>query len=218
MTTCIQNTNQRTTYNAAINTLTNVAQKLLEVRRGDLIFVDFDKMINTNNGLSFQMGKRPCVVLSNNTGNRFSPTILVATLTSNLNKNKLPTHVRVSEKEGLRNESVVLVEQTYTIDKKMIVSKVGKCTDAIMEQIDMAVKIQVGTIDSEYIDDTINWINKIEISACENGFDPEDARLHIRLVKELQSYCNQYGYDYTKVLKEKTFIKISVDNRKQKVM
>jgi mRNA interferase MazF len=218
MTTCIQNINQRTTYNTPNNILINAAQKLLEVKRGDLVFVDFDKMINTNNGLSFQMGKRPCVVLSNNTGNRFSPTILVATLTSNLNKNKLPTHVRVSEKEGLRNESVVLVEQSYTIDKKMLVSKVGKCTDAIMEQIDMAIKIQAGTIDTDYINDTVNWINKVELEAYENGFDPEDARLYSRLVKELQSYCNQYGYDYNKVLKEKSFVKAYGENKKLNAM
>jgi mRNA interferase MazF len=218
MTTCIQNINSHTTYDKPINTLINAAQKLLEVRKGDLIFVDFDQLIKSGRDHSIQSKPRPAVVLSNNVGNKFSPTIWVATLTSNLNKNKLPTHVKVSEETGLRFDSLVLVEQVFTIDKKLILSKVGKCSAHIMEQIDTAVKIQAGTIDLEYIEDTVNWINKVECEARINGFDPEDARLHTRLVKELQSYCNQYGYDYTKVLKEKTFIKVSVDNRKQNAM
>jgi len=218
MTTCIQNINSHTTYNVANKNLINEVQKLLEVKKGDLIFVDFDQLIKSGRDHSIQSKPRPAVVLSNNVNNRFSPTIWVATLTSNLNKNKLPTHVKVLEDSGLKFDSLVLVEQVFTIDKKLIISKVGRCSNYIMEQIDTAVKIQAGTIDLEYIKDTVNWINKVECEAHINGFDPEDARLHIRLVKELQSYCNQYGYDYSKVLKEKTFIKISTDNRKQNAM
>jgi len=104
----------------------NFKERILDIKKGDLLSVDFDQMIINNNNFSVQNGKRPVVVLQNDIGNRFSPTIWVATITSNVNKNKLPTHVKVSEKAGLRCDSLVLVEQVFTIDKKMIIKKVGE--------------------------------------------------------------------------------------------
>lgn len=217
MTTCICNYD-RSTYNMPTNKLINEAQKMLEVRRGDLVRVDLDQLIKYNKNHCVQAKSRPCLVLQNNVGNKYSPTILVATLTSNLNKTKLPTHVKVSRNEGLISDSLVLIEQQFTVDKSMVIEKVGRCPDYIMEQIDMALKIQAELISQDYIKDTVNWINKVEAEAYERGFDPEDAKLHIRLVKELQSYCNQYGYDYMKLLKEKTFVRVSSKNKQQNVI
>lgn len=212
MATCIRDFN--TTYQKPINRLIEEAQKMLEVRRGDIVRVELDKLIKDTKNHCVQAKTRPCVVLQNNIGNKYSPTILVATLTSNLNKSKLPTHVKVSKEEGLVSDSLVLIEQQFTIDKSMILERIGRCPEHIMEQIDMALKIQVGMIDWDYVNDTVAWINKVELEAHKNGgFDPEDARLHARLLREIKTYCEQYKYDYNKLMNENLFVKVQQNNR-----
>lgn len=108
------------------------------IKRGDIYYVDFGVTVG-----SVQGGLRPVVVLQNDTGNLYSPTIIVATITSKANKKRqMPTHI-VFNMEGLSKESIVQLEQITTIDKSQIINFVGKMPDTEMKRIGKAVKISL---------------------------------------------------------------------------
>ncbi|MDD7592716.1 MAG: type II toxin-antitoxin system PemK/MazF family toxin [Peptoniphilaceae bacterium] len=110
-----------------------------KVRRGDIYYADLDPVIGSEQG-----GVRPVVVLQNDVGNKYSPTIIAAAITSNLNKNRMPTHVRVSNDKDLPLDSVVLLEQLRTIDKKRLQQRVGHFPDETMREIDRALSVSIG--------------------------------------------------------------------------
>jgi mRNA interferase MazF len=204
----VQLTNHRpTTYN--YNNNINISYK-----RGDIVYVDFSKVLKEDFNCSIQQKIRPVLIIQNDTGNKYSPTILVAIITSKNKKSNMPTHVRINKEVGLNYDSTVTVEQQFTIDKKMILSYICKCPDYIMEQIDTAMKIQNGIMDIDYVNQLIDSIKEIEEYAFKYGFDIEDMRMHASAIKELKSYCNQYNYDYNKLLKERLFVKISEEQYK----
>ena len=94
---------------------------------------------------SEQGGIRPVIILQNDIGNKYSPTIIIAAITSQINKAKLPTHVEISSEEyGLNKDSVVLLEQIRTLDKKRLKEKIGHMTDGDMKKVDTALLISVG--------------------------------------------------------------------------
>ena len=93
---------------------------------------------------SEQGGKRPVIVLQNNRGNRYGPTLIVAPITSKLYKTELPTHYILKEVNGLPDESLVLLEQIKTIDKKRVLSYVGKVSKEQMEDIDRQILVSLG--------------------------------------------------------------------------
>ena len=108
------------------------------IKRGDIYYVDFGVTIG-----SVQGRLRPVVVLQNDTGNYHSPTIIIATITSKVNKKRqMPTHI-VFSMEGLAKESIVQLEQITTIDKSQIINYVGTMPGNVMKQIDKAVKISL---------------------------------------------------------------------------
>ena len=108
------------------------------IKRGDIFFVDFGITVG-----SVQGRLRPVVVIQNDTGNKHSPTLIVATITSKANKKRqMPTHI-VFNMEGLTRESIVQLEQITTIDKQQIINYVGAMPEAVMKQIDNAVKISL---------------------------------------------------------------------------
>ena len=108
------------------------------IKRGDIFFVDFGITIG-----SVQGRLRPVVVIQNDTGNKHSPTLIVATITSKANKKRqMPTHI-VFNMDGLTKESIVQLEQITTIDKQQIINYVGAMPEATMKQIDNAVKISL---------------------------------------------------------------------------
>ena len=109
------------------------------VKRGDIFYADLSPVIGSEQG-----GVRPVVVLQNNIGNKYSPTRIVAAITSRLNKARLPTHLNVmAEGLALPKNSVVLLEQIRTIDKKRLREKVGSFPVEIMENIDKALKVSL---------------------------------------------------------------------------
>lgn len=112
----------------------------MEIKRGDILLV----MLNPSIG-SEQGGKRPVVVLQNNIGNKYSPTIIVASITSKQNKAKLPTHVEIEDyKEcGLDKPSIVLLEQIETIDKSRIIKKLNSVNKDTIKKINAAIKISI---------------------------------------------------------------------------
>lgn len=114
----------------------------VEIRRGDLVIADLSPVVGSEQG-----GLRPVLVIQNDIGNRFSPTIIVAAVTSQIEKSKMPTHVELSAKEvGLMRNSVVLLEQIRTIDKRRVQQKLGRLDSKTMEMVDEALAISMGLV------------------------------------------------------------------------
>ena len=110
------------------------------VKRGDIFYADLSPVIGSEQG-----GVRPVLVVQNDVGNRYSPTVIVAAVTSQINKAKLPTHIEISGVEyGLSKDSVILLEQIRTIDKKRLKEKIGRLNDDVMDSVDYGMKISFG--------------------------------------------------------------------------
>lgn len=113
------------------------------IRRGDIFYADLSPVVGSEQG-----GTRPVLVLQNNIGNQYSPTTIVAAITSQISKAKLPTHVEVTAKNsGLDKNSVILLEQIRTIDKSRLLEKVTTLTDDSMDKVNQAVEISLGLIE-----------------------------------------------------------------------
>lgn len=96
---------------------------------------------------SEQGGVRPVLVIQNDIGNKYSPTIIIAAITSQINKAKLPTHVEITGQEyGLPKDSVILLEQIRTIDKKRLREKIGRFDKEMMQYVDDALRISLGLV------------------------------------------------------------------------
>lgn len=116
----------------------------LIVKRGDVFYADLNPVIGSEQG-----GVRPVLVIQNDVGNRYSPTVIVAAITSQINKAKLPTHVEIISKSyGLPRHSIVLCEQVRTIDKKRLREKLGGLDEENMRRIDEALKISLSLADT----------------------------------------------------------------------
>lgn len=110
------------------------------VKRGEIFFADLSPVIGSEQG-----GVRPVIVIQNDVGNRYSPTIIVAAITSQIDKPKLPTHILLAAEDGnLVQNSIVLLEQVRTIDKKRLREKRGMATSETMEKIDKAILVSFG--------------------------------------------------------------------------
>ncbi len=110
------------------------------VKRGDIFYADLSPVIGSEQG-----GTRPVLVVQNDVGNKFSPTVIVAAITSQINKAKMPTHIEISANDfGLAKDSVVLLEQIRTIDKRRLKEKIGRLNDELLLQVDEALGISFG--------------------------------------------------------------------------
>ncbi len=115
----------------------------MQIRRGEIYFADLSPVVGSEQG-----GTRPVLVLQNDIGNQYSPTTIVAAITSQISKAKLPTHVEVTAKSsGLEKDSVILLEQIRTIDKSRLKEKVTTLNEEIMEKIAQAIEISLGLIE-----------------------------------------------------------------------
>lgn len=111
----------------------------MKVARGDVFYADLSPVVGSEQG-----GVRPVLVIQNDVGNKYSPTVIIAAITSQTNKTKLPTHVNVNPQMGLPKNSVVLLEQVRTIDKRRLRDKVGSFDSKTMQRVDDSLKISVG--------------------------------------------------------------------------
>ncbi len=112
----------------------------MQVRRGDIFFADLSPVVGSEQG-----GVRPVLILQNDVGNKYSPTVIAAAITSQIDKAKLPTHVELKAAvHGLDRDSVVLLEQIRTIDKRRLRERVAHLEGDIMNQVDEALAISVG--------------------------------------------------------------------------
>lgn len=110
------------------------------IKRGDIFYADLSPVVGSEQG-----GVRPVLIVQNDTGNKYSPTVIASAITSQINKAKLPTHIEISAKEyGLAKDSVILLEQIRTIDKKRLREKIGHLEDDIMEKVNEALSISFG--------------------------------------------------------------------------
>jgi mRNA interferase MazF len=115
----------------------------MNIQRGDVFLADLSPVVGCEQG-----GKRPVVVIQNNLGNRFSPTVIVAAITAQIQKAKLPTHVEVeARKHGLDRDSVILLEQIRTIDKKRLTERVARLSEEMMERVNESLLISLGLVD-----------------------------------------------------------------------
>lgn len=112
------------------------------VKRGDVFFAELSPVVGSEQG-----GTRPVLVIQNDIGNRFSPTVIIAAITAQIQKAKLPTHVEINAKKcGFERDSVILLEQLRTIDKSRLTDKITQLDDTLMEKVDEALEISVGLV------------------------------------------------------------------------
>jgi len=110
------------------------------VKRGDIYYADLSPVVGSEQG-----GVRPVLIVQNDMGNRFSPTVIAVDITSQRDKSRLPTHISVRSHDcGLARDSVVLLEQIRTIDKKRLKERMGKLDDQSMTQVNRALSISFG--------------------------------------------------------------------------
>lgn len=112
----------------------------MTIKRGDIYYADLSPVVGSEQG-----GMRPVLIVQNDVGNKYSPTVIAAAITSKLGKTRLPTHIDVyADKVGLAKDSVILLEQIRTIDKKRLGEKMGHLDDALMGAVNNAITISFG--------------------------------------------------------------------------
>ena len=110
------------------------------VKRGDIYYADLSPVVGSEQG-----GIRPVLVIQNDIGNKYSPTVIAAAITSQINKAKMPTHIELAAKDyGLNKDSVILLEQIRTIDKRRLREKIGRIDDGLMASVNNALSISCG--------------------------------------------------------------------------
>lgn len=118
----------------------------MTVKRGDIYYADLSPVVGSEQG-----GLRPVLIIQNDVGNRYSPTVIAAAITSRLSKAKLPTHIDVarsatvdSDSLGLARDSVILLEQIRTLDKRRLREKMGHLDERLMQQVNDAISVSFG--------------------------------------------------------------------------
>ena len=110
------------------------------VKRGAIYYADLSPVVGSEQG-----GIRPVLVIQNDIGNKYSPTVIAAAITSQINKAKMPTHIELAAKDyGLNKDSVILLEQIRTIDKRRLREKIGRIDDGLMASVNNALSISFG--------------------------------------------------------------------------
>ncbi|MBR5236065.1 MAG: type II toxin-antitoxin system PemK/MazF family toxin [Clostridia bacterium] len=113
------------------------------VKRGDIFYADLSPVVGSEQG-----GVRPILVIQNDIGNKFSPTVIVAAITSQINKAKLPTHIEImADDYGLSKDSVILLEQIRTIDKRRLRERLGRLDEELMAKVNEALTVSLGLIE-----------------------------------------------------------------------
>lgn len=113
------------------------------VKRGDIYYADLSPVVGSEQG-----GIRPVLIVQNDIGNKFSPTVIAAAITSQINKAKMPTHIEIDARDyGLAKDSVILLEQIRTIDKRRLKEKIGRLDEVLMEKVNDALIISFGLVE-----------------------------------------------------------------------
>ena len=112
----------------------------MSVKRGDIYYADLSPVVGSEQG-----GLRPVLIIQNDVGNRYSPTVIAAAITSRMSKTHLPTHIDIyADRAGLAKDSVVLLEQIRTLDKRRLREKMGHLDDEVMSVVNSAIAVSFG--------------------------------------------------------------------------
>ena len=112
----------------------------MNIKRGDIYYADLSPVVGSEQG-----GLRPVLIVQNDVGNRYSPTVIAAAITSKMGKARLPTHIDIyAERAGLAKDSVVLLEQIRTLDKRRLREKMGHLDDEVMSVVNSAIAVSFG--------------------------------------------------------------------------
>ena len=112
----------------------------MNIKRGDIYYADLSPVIGSEQG-----GLRPVLIIQNDVGNKYSPTVIAAAITSKMTKAKLPTHIDIhADRVGLSKDSVVLLEQIRTLDKRRLKEKMGHLDDEVMSAVNSALAVSFG--------------------------------------------------------------------------
>ena len=126
----------------------------MSVKRGDIYYADLSPVVGSEQG-----GIRPVLIVQNDIGNRFSPTVIAAAITSQRTKAKLPTHIELDAEDcGLSKNSIILLEQIRTIDKQRLRERMGRLNDFSMQKVDHALSISFGLAETQEADDSLNGV------------------------------------------------------------
>ena len=111
-----------------------------DIRRGDIFYADLSPVVGSEQG-----GLRPVLIIQNDVGNRYSPTVIAAAITSRMGKTRLPTHIDIyAERAGLAKDSVILLEQIRTLDKRRLKERMGHLDGAVMDEVNAALAVSFG--------------------------------------------------------------------------
>ena len=117
------------------------------VKRGDIFYADLSPVVGSEQG-----GVRPVLIVQNDTGNRHSPTVIAAAITSQTGKARLPTHISLAALScGLPKDSVILLEQIRTLDKRRLRERMGKVDGTVMQRVDAAIAVSFGLSSSRLV-------------------------------------------------------------------
>ena len=202
-----------------MNNVTNVSRV---IKRGDVFDVDFgsDNVVGSE-----QADYRPCICIQNEVGNKFSPVVIVAVITSKLGKRKMPTHCQIGSESGLNMESLVLCEQIKTIDKSRIKNYIGKATTEVMNEVERAIKISLALGEEKYLtmsreSQTANMKAQLIVQTettlrelMQDNMSTEIIDIYVakraNRINELKEYCKQNRLDYTR------FYSVATDTRER---
>jgi mRNA interferase MazF len=121
--------------------------KIVNIKRGDIFYADLSPVVGSEQG-----GIRPVLIVQNDVGNKFSPTVIAAAITSQQSKAKLPTHIQLGAQQcGLMKDSVVLLEQIRTLDKKRLKEKMGCLDTGAMNEVNKAINISFGLATQQHL-------------------------------------------------------------------
>ena len=119
---------------------------MTNIKRGDIYYADLSPVVGSEQG-----GLRPVLIIQNDVGNRYSPTVIAAAITSRMSKTRMPTHIDIyADKVGLAKDSVILLEQIRTLDKRRLKEKMGHLDDEIMTEVNNAIAVSFGLDDGSH--------------------------------------------------------------------
>lgn len=132
----------------------------MNIKRGDIYYADLSPVIGSEQG-----GLRPVLIVQNDIGNRYSPTVIAAAITSRMTKSKLPTHIDINaDNVGLAKDSVILLEQIRTIDKTRLKEKMGHLDDNLMQNVNNAITVSFGLGSAiDYTENTVAGDNSVVV-------------------------------------------------------
>ena len=134
-------------------------EKDMNIKRGDIYYADLSPVVGSEQG-----GLRPVLIVQNDVGNRYSPTVIAAAITSKMSKARLPTHIDIYAKEvGLAKDSVILLEQVRTLDKRRLREKMGHLEDDTMKRVNEAISVSFGLVRDEERDRRVYTQNHTNI-------------------------------------------------------